>query len=597
MFTSESLRIKQEQSPALTQPRPTLPDTAMEFCTLETKCWNCNHPANRQKCQGPGGTEEQSKQRSRIQRAQRVQDKRQAAQDLNLATASAPERPDTQAQRARLAENQKGTAADPNQETEAASARPETPMMGDQETRRAALETPWTDPAESPTSIPTETPDPEEKDSMPGQVRDSDLPDRGTKTNRERKGEKRSRQDTRDLPNPGGKASSSKDTDNQRGGSRQDTRDLPNPGGNASSSKDTDNQRGERMEKRQDGKKTEALQDAISALEDSSDESITGGLQPVTRPDCDIFTLSQRLDGPRGTFSRFGDLGVLLNHELLKGIYYLEDFRIKPRAQSIKRSQTTWMWAQNIINQGNEAKWMDNLLLASVLDQIFQMSNDPLNRGDLFPDHPEIRSCPGLADIDNVLDRSMQDLTDLLQAKQNIDNGLSDSDYWSEAIAWNECKGKLNLVRSKLCSNAMNLVARKTGKKNMDLGQHRAGMADFCSNWWHLWSNRYHEPMLNAVRRPFLSAKPSTRNLRSCTDLAAQLLLAEFLSPDFEGTSRPWRQRWSVPCDKCFQLTPQYQDSRQVPRCQECINIFENRDTREGRPIRDSDLTGMNRGP
>ncbi len=361
------------------------------------------------------------------------------------------------------------------------------------------------------------------------------------------------------------------------------------------------------MEKNQDGKKTEALQDAIAALEDSSDESITGGLQPVTRPDYDIFTLSQRLDGPGGTFSRFGDLGVLLNHELLKGIYYLEDFRIKPRAQSIKRSQTTWMWAQNIINQGNEAKWMDNLLLASVLDQIFQMSNDPLNRGDLFPDHPEIRSSQGLADIDSVLHRSLQDLTDLLQAKQNIDNGLGDPDSWAMIIAWRECRGKLNLVRSKLCSNAMNLVARKTCKKNMDPGQHRAeimdpgqqraGMADFCSNWWYLWSNRYHKPMLNAVRRPFLSAKPSTRNLRLCSNLAAQLLLAEFLSPDFEGTSRPWRQRWSVPCDKCFQLTPQYQDSRQVPRCQECINIFENRDTREGRPIRDSDLTGMNRGP
>jgi hypothetical protein len=256
---------------------------------------------------------------------------------------------------------------------------------------------------------------------------------------------------------------------------------------------------------------------------------------------------------------------------------------MKPRAQSIKRSQTTWMWAQNIINQGNEEKWMDNLLLASVLDRIFQLSNDPLNRNDLFPDHPEAQSRRGLADIDHVLRRTMEDLADLLKAKENIDKDIPETDEWHQMIAFEERKGKLNLVRSKLCSNAMNLVARKTSKKNMDLCRQRAGMADFCSNWWHLWSSRFEDPMLNAVHRPFLSGKPSIKNLRSCTDLAAQLLLAEFLSPDFECTGRPWRQRWSVPCDKCFQLTQQYHDSHQISRCQECINIFENMDENSAR--------------
>ena len=103
---------------------------------------------------------------------------------------------------------------------------------------------------------------------------------------------------------------------------------------------------------------------------------------------------------------------MLLNNDLLKGIYYLEDFRMKPRAGTIKRSQTTWMWAQNIINQENEEEWMENLLLASVLDRIFQMSNDPLNRNDLFPGHPEIPSCPGLADTDAVLRRTIPELQD-----------------------------------------------------------------------------------------------------------------------------------------------------------------------------------------
>ncbi len=84
--------------------------------------------------------------------------------------------------------------------------------------------------------------------------------------------------------------------------------------------------------------------------------------------------------------------------------------------------------------------------------------------------------------------------------------------------------------------------------------------------------------MHNAMHRPFLSGVPSIDDMRSCADLAAQLLLAEFLSPEFERTGKPWRQRWSVPCNKCFQLTQHYHDSSQISRCQECINIFDKMD-------------------
>ena len=44
----------------------------MASCTPANKCWNCSRPASRQKCQGPGGTEADSKERLRIQRARRA---------------------------------------------------------------------------------------------------------------------------------------------------------------------------------------------------------------------------------------------------------------------------------------------------------------------------------------------------------------------------------------------------------------------------------------------------------------------------------------------------------------------------------------------
>ena len=179
----------------------------------------------------------------------------------------------------------------------------------------------------------------------------------------------------------------------------------------------------------------------------------------------------------------------------------------------------------------------------------------------------------GLADHDDVMKQTTHEFAGLLRAKRYSANNVTMDKYWHDRIVWAERKGKQNLVRAKLTGNAMNLVTRNASGEIP--ARQWVSTVEFCSEWWHLWSGEYQQPIQNAMHLPFLSAIPSIQDRRAHPNLAAQLLLAEFLSPDFYHTGKPWRQRWNVPCKKCFHLTENYHGSRQCTRCQECIDIFD----------------------
>ena len=304
-----------------------------------------------------------------------------------------------------------------------------------------------------------------------------------------------------------------------------------------------------------------AVKTALAAGDTSSDESATGPKRTDrSRTSYTIAELSRHIDGgPVPRHSSFQDLGALFNNDLLRGIYVLKDFRTSFRDPDNKKAQTTWMWAQDIINHNNADEWMENLLLASTLDQVFQMSNDPGNRNDLWQGEQQ------RTDRDQVMAQINKEIWNLREAKDRMDNNIDMGEYWPEKIRWAECRGKLNLVRAKITGNAMNLVTRRGQSPEVPI-------IEFCSEWWRLWSQEYQQPIQTAVNLPFLSSIPRIEDRRSCKTLAAQLLLAEFLSPDFYQTGKPWRQRWSLPCNRCFELTENYRGSSQTTKCRDCAD-------------------------
>ncbi len=166
---------------------------------------------------------------------------------------------------------------------------------------------------------------------------------------------------------------------------------------------------------------------------------------------------------------------------------------------------------------------------------------------------------------DEVTQPLHRDFWYLWDAKNRMDNNIDLDEYWLEKIHWAERKGKQNLVRAKITGNAMNLVTRRGQSPEVPI-------IEFCSEWWRLWSQEYQQPIQTAVNMPFLSSIPRIEDRRSCKTLAAQLLLAEFLSPDFYQTGKPWRQRWSLPCNRCFELTENYRGSSQTTKCRDCAD-------------------------
>ncbi len=184
-----------------------------------------------------------------------------------------------------------------------------------------------------------------------------------------------------------------------------------------------------------------------------------------------------------------------------------------------------------------------------------------MNRNNLWQHKKKVSS------NDEVMKQLNREFWNLWEAKNRVDNNIDLDEYWLEKIHWAERKGKQNLVRAKITGNAMNLVTRTGHRPEVPI-------IEFCSEWWRLWSGEYQQPIQTAMYLPFLSSVPRIEDCRNCKTLAAQLLLAEFLSPDFYQTGKPWRQRWNVPCKKCFQLTENYSGSGQSTKCQECTDSW-----------------------
>ncbi len=545
--------------------------TAMATCSEADKCWNCSRPASRLKCQGPGGTEAQSKERLRIQRG-----KRAAEQRGEVATApgpmSVPDRPHPVVP---------GEVPPTRKQFPPGPSGPSSPA-----------------PAVFRTAAPAES-----------RRRDEPEPERERSTQRSRSGEAQGSKRRKvfdasewTLQRIFPKAWEEQQESNRRDEAfarsiheqrEKDKRDLesvnenqhvmeaPDPESTASSSWDvaindplrdrgrqqqisiqarSENHRHEREAARWKRQQT-AVRTALAAGDTSSDEPATSARRTDrSRTSYSIAELSRHIDGePVPRYSSFQDLGALFDNDLLRGIYVLKDFRTSFRDSNNMKAQTTWMWAQDIINHNNADDWMDNLLLASALDRLFQMSSDPENPNDLS--HEEQRT----THTDEVMEQATWDVLNLTWVKSRIDDGIDMGEYWTEDVQRAQLRGKLNLVRAKITGNAMNLVTRKGQRPEIPVVQ-------FCGEWWHRWSREYQQPIQKAMFMPFLSSIPLIEHRRSCETLAAQFLLAEFMSPDFHQTGEPWRQRWNVPCNSCFELTENYRGNAQTTRCRECAD-------------------------
>ncbi len=583
--------------------------TAMATCSEADKCWNCSRPASRLKCQGPGGTEAQSKDRLRIQRGKRAAEQRGEVA-MAQETGSVPDRPQPVVpgtrpptrkpcpsgpsgpsrpapavlRTANPAESWERDEQEPERERSKQRSRP----TGDQEAKRSKADHDNELSRQIMTmnrTIRSAIDERRERDRRDEEFCRS-IDEQRERDRRDEEISPKAREDQQE--------SNRRDEAVARWYHEKDKRDLESVNENqhvrraASSSwdvaiNDPIRDRGrqqqiseihqhereaarwtpvspERFDLRSQRQQT-AVGTAFAAGDTSSDEPATRARRTErSRTSYSIAELSRHIDGePIPRHSSFQDLGALFDNDLLRGIYVLKDFRTSFRDSNNMKAQTTWMWAQDIINHNNADDWMDNLLLASALDRLFQMSSDPTNRNDLSQEEQRTTH------TDEVMEQATWDVLNLTWVKSRIDAGIDMGEHWTEDIQRAQLRGKLNLVRAKITGNAMNLVTRKGQRPEIPV-------IEFCCEWWRRWSHEYQQPIQKAMFMPFLSSIPLIEHRRSCETLAAQFLLAEFLSPDFHQTGEPWRQRWNVPCNSCFELTENYRGNSQTTRCRECAD-------------------------
>ncbi len=98
---------------------------------------------------------------------------------------------------------------------------------------------------------------------------------------------------------------------------------------------------------------------------------------------------------------------------------------------------------------------MENLLIASMLDLVFQISHDQFNRNDrILPDFPV-----PMPEQDEVIKRAIRDLYSFKKHEQDEKRVPNHPDtYWTDLVYTAKKKGLENLIRAKVTGNATNLM-------------------------------------------------------------------------------------------------------------------------------------------